>query len=418
MLPAAVVDRHIRVRYSALTPEEVKAAFAKPSTVDFNLAEAAHSRQDIDLIWGAVLTRFMSLASYRYGSDYLSVGRVQSPTLRLRRRPRARAARLRAGAVLGDQGDARARRRAVRGRARQGPLRHARGHARRPSTAPSVETAEVTGYKAEPRQDKPPAPFNTTALMSAASGAGMTPARAMRAAESLYLDGLISYPRTDNTVYPPSLDLHGSLRELCALAAGRGHRGAARRAGQAHAHARQEAHHRPPADLPGGRAQEGAQRRPGQGLRPRRAPLPRHAAAGGRHREPARRRAASARSRSWRTAAAWRRSGTSRSTRSTPPSATGRCRRCSRATRSRCSTCARRPRRRSRRPLRPGQAHREDGGARAGHQGHARRHHPAPLRPQLRARQPRRAHRARHGAHRRLRRGHGARRRSTSPPAR
>ncbi len=38
--------------------------------------------QDIDLIWGAVLTRFMSLASYRYGSDYLSVGRVQSPTLR------------------------------------------------------------------------------------------------------------------------------------------------------------------------------------------------------------------------------------------------------------------------------------------------------------------------------------------------
>ena len=50
MLPANVVDRHVRVRYSALTHEEVEAAFAKPSTVDFNLAEAAHSRQDIDLI--------------------------------------------------------------------------------------------------------------------------------------------------------------------------------------------------------------------------------------------------------------------------------------------------------------------------------------------------------------------------------
>jgi DNA topoisomerase-1 len=60
----------------------------------------------------------------------------------------------------------------------------------------------------------PPAPFNTTAMMSAASGLGVTPARAMRAAESLYLDGLISYPRTDNTVYPPSLDLHGSLNAL------------------------------------------------------------------------------------------------------------------------------------------------------------------------------------------------------------
>ena len=213
MLPAAVVDRHVRVRYSALTPEEVKAAFAKPSTVDFNLAEAAHSRQDIDLIWGAVLTRFMSLASYRYGSDYLSVGRVQSPTLRLvvdrelERRAFVPVPYWEIKATLEHDG---------------GPFDVAYARGRFDTEAAmeaafdgaQVETAEVTAYKAEPRQDKPPAPFNTTALMSAASGAGMTPARAMRAAESLYLDGLISYPRTDNTVYPASLDLHGSLREL------------------------------------------------------------------------------------------------------------------------------------------------------------------------------------------------------------
>ncbi len=213
MLPAAVVDRHIRVRYSALTPEEVKAAFAKPSTVDFNLAEAAHSRQDIDLIWGAVLTRFMSLASYRYGSDYLSVGRVQSPTLRLvvdrelERRAFVPVPYWEIKATLEHDGEpfevAHANGRFDALEDMEAALARAR-----------VETAEVTAYKAEPRQDRPPAPFNTTALMSAASGSGMTPARAMRAAESLYLDGLISYPRTDNTVYPPSLDLRGSLQEL------------------------------------------------------------------------------------------------------------------------------------------------------------------------------------------------------------
>jgi DNA topoisomerase-1 len=213
MLPAAVVDRHVRVRFSALTPEEVSAAFARPSTVDFNLAEAAHSRQDIDLIWGAVLTRFMSLASYRYGSDYLSVGRVQSPTLRLvvdrelERRAFVAVPYWEIKATLDHHGApfevAHASGRFDTQEAMETALERAR-----------VETAEVTAYKAEPRQDKPPAPFNTTALMSAASGAGMTPARAMRAAESLYLDGLLSYPRTDNTVYPPSLDLRGSLREL------------------------------------------------------------------------------------------------------------------------------------------------------------------------------------------------------------
>ena len=136
MLPAAVVDRHIRVRYSALTREEVEAAFAKPSTVDFNLAEAAHSRQDIDLIWGAVLTRFMSLASYRYGSDYLSVGRVQSPTLRLivdrelERRAFVPVPYWEIKATLD------ARRRHRRGGARQGPLRLARGHGDRARARP------------------------------------------------------------------------------------------------------------------------------------------------------------------------------------------------------------------------------------------------------------------------------------------
>ncbi|MBN2204129.1 MAG: DNA topoisomerase I [Thermoleophilia bacterium] len=214
MLPAAVVDRHHRARYSALTAEEVKAAFAKPSTVDFSLAEAAHSRQDIDLVWGAVLTRFMSLASYRYGSEFLSVGRVQTPTLRLvvdrelERRAFVPVPYWELGAVI---------------ETADGPLAvaHAGGRfddAEAAETAraraAAAEVAVVTGYKAQPRQVAPPPPFNTTALMSAASGVGVSPARAMRAAESLYLDGLISYPRTDNTVYPPSLDLKGSLHQL------------------------------------------------------------------------------------------------------------------------------------------------------------------------------------------------------------
>ena len=217
MLPAPVVDRHYRVRYSALTPEEVKAAFAKPSTVDFNLAEAAHSRQDIDLIWGAILTRFMSLASYRYGSDYLSVGRVQTPTLRLlvdrelERRAFEPVPYWEIKAVLDNQGDA-------------FEVAHAKGRfdsleaAEKALAGAQSDTAEVTGYKAQPRQVPPPPPFNTTALMSAASGVGVSPARAMRAAESLYLDGLISYPRTDNTVYPPSLDLRGSVKALAGWA--------------------------------------------------------------------------------------------------------------------------------------------------------------------------------------------------------
>ena len=213
MLPARVVDRHHRVRYSALTAAEVQAAFGKPTTVDFNLAEAAHSRQDIDLIWGAVLTRFMSLAAYRYGSDYLSVGRVQTPTLRLvvdrerERRAFVPVPYWELKALLERDGE-------------RLEVAHARGRfdtladAEAALAGATGERAVVTGYEAKPRPLPPPPPFNTTALMSAASGVGVSPARAMRAAESLYLEGLISYPRTDNTVYPASLDLRASLRVL------------------------------------------------------------------------------------------------------------------------------------------------------------------------------------------------------------
>jgi DNA topoisomerase-1 len=61
---------------------------------------------------------------------------------------------------------------------------------------------------------QPPSPFNTTAFTSAASGIGITPARAMRIAEDLYMDGFISYPRTDNTVYPDSLPVRELLRSI------------------------------------------------------------------------------------------------------------------------------------------------------------------------------------------------------------
>ena len=117
-----------------------------------------------------------------------------------------------------------------------------------------------------------------------------------------------------------------------ALAAGGRHGGPARRPGQAHAHARQEAHHRPPADLPGGRAQEGA----AAATRPRSTTWSPGASSPRCCRRPSSRASAwtssSAASRSWRTAAASPRWATSRSTRSTPPSATARCRRWSPAT--------------------------------------------------------------------------------------
>ncbi|MBR3409459.1 MAG: topoisomerase I, partial [Candidatus Methanomethylophilaceae archaeon] len=72
-----------RAKFSALTKGEVEAAFSDLADPDKKLADAAETRQIVDLSWGAVLTRLISLSSGQVGKNFMSVGRVQSPTLKL-----------------------------------------------------------------------------------------------------------------------------------------------------------------------------------------------------------------------------------------------------------------------------------------------------------------------------------------------
>ncbi|MCL5882873.1 MAG: DNA topoisomerase, partial [Actinobacteria bacterium] len=196
-----------RARYSALTAEEINRAFADTTELSIPLAQAGEARQDIDLIWGATLTRFISLATSRLGNQFLSVGRVQSPTLalivgrELERRAFTPVPYWQVFAELGSsQGDFTAQHKTDR-------FLDEKEAKAALASAGAAATGTVTAVKSTQKKLQPPAPFNTTAYTKAATSLGMSAARAIRLAEDLYLGGFISYPRTDNTVYPPSLDL-------------------------------------------------------------------------------------------------------------------------------------------------------------------------------------------------------------------
>ena len=213
-----------RARYSAFTKEEITHAFA--NLVDWTTIwpRAGASRQDIDLIWGAVLTRYLTLVKFAGYGNVRSSGRVQTPTLALivaRERERlafvpedywvirgAFDAGAAAGPTAGD-GELPSRRRMPRPASRRRPRRKPAWPAWRARCPPAWPPSRRSAARwRRPCRSTPPR------LMAAASAEGLSPARTMRIAESLYMDGYISYPRVDNTVYPSSLDLAETVQAI------------------------------------------------------------------------------------------------------------------------------------------------------------------------------------------------------------
>ncbi|PYB69125.1 DNA topoisomerase I [Thermoplasma sp. Kam2015] len=200
-----------RAKFSALTRNEIMDSFKNLIGVNYSLADAADARESIDLIWGSVLTRFFSVTTGRLGRSFLSAGRVQTPTL----------------AIIVDR-----EREIISFRPEPYWTLHVvfdkdgKFVARYPENIKDRNTAEnifnsingkngrVVSYRSRDESIRRPAPFSTTEFLREASRIGIMPSKAMSIAENLYMRGLISYPRTDNTVYPRSINLKAVLKKL------------------------------------------------------------------------------------------------------------------------------------------------------------------------------------------------------------
>ncbi|MBI5553506.1 MAG: DNA topoisomerase I, partial [Candidatus Diapherotrites archaeon] len=206
-----------RAYFSAIIRPDIEDSFQKLQSANEALADSADSRREVDLIWGAVLTRFFSIVSGKLGKDFLSIGRVQTPTLGLvvAREKERRAFKeedyWEMAALLSKNGQ-------------DFWAQHAKGRFSDESQAASARAhadsdfAQVREVSKKLRTLNRPEPFNTTAFLRAATLIGLNAADAMAQAESLYQKGFTSYPRTDNAVYPANLDLRKVLSELAQVA--------------------------------------------------------------------------------------------------------------------------------------------------------------------------------------------------------
>ena len=201
-----------RAKFSALTKGEVETAFENLTEPNEKLADAAEARQIIDLSWGAVLTRLISLSSGQVGKNFMSVGRVQSPTLKLlvdRHEEIEKFVPTPFWNIVGKFGML-----AFRGDHVDNPFWDKEKADAVLAKVEGATSGTVSSYDVETKEEYRPAPFDTTQMQVEANKIGIPPTTAMKLAEDLYTGGYISYPRTENTEYPRSLSLRAVLEKL------------------------------------------------------------------------------------------------------------------------------------------------------------------------------------------------------------
>ena len=202
-----------RAKFSSITNFEISNAFNNLNEVDYNLSYAGESRQEIDLAWGAVLTRFISLVSNKTGKDFLSIGRVQSPTLALLVEKEKEIIKFTPKTFW-----------KINAKLKKDELfdsTHIEGQFWDEDKVKKIfdrikdkKEAIIKKVDKKTNIEYPPSPFNTTSFLQAVSYLRIPTSKAMIIAEELYISGVISYPRTDNTVYPNSLNIEGILKKL------------------------------------------------------------------------------------------------------------------------------------------------------------------------------------------------------------
>jgi DNA topoisomerase-1 len=210
-------DSAKRMKYSTLTKEELEKSYdGLLPRLDFALIEAGKTRHELDWLYGVNLTRALTIAAKEWSGKYatLSTGRVQGPTLRfLVAREKAIKCfvptpywTLRAHLKLDGRVFEAMYEKEIIETKKEGEtvLKECKG------LEGVVKDIEVKRF-----QQMPPTPFDIGSLQSEAySLFGYTPRRTLDIAQRLYLDALISYPRTSSQKLPAAINYEEILRGL------------------------------------------------------------------------------------------------------------------------------------------------------------------------------------------------------------
>ena len=205
-----------RMVFSTLTKTDLIEAYENLSSLNFPMIEAGRMRHEIDWLYGINLTRALTLSIKRTAGWFkiVSTGRVQGPTLAFVAE-REREVNLFVPMPFWII--------QVTGKfdAHEIDLEYSKKRIDTKKNADSIvndlegKTGIVDTIKKRTLSQNPPVPFNLSGLQAEAyRHFAFRPSRTLILAQKLYLEALISYPRTSSQKIPKSVDVKAILKGL------------------------------------------------------------------------------------------------------------------------------------------------------------------------------------------------------------
>jgi DNA topoisomerase-1 len=201
-------SKALRMKFSTMTEEDLRKAYRSLSPqLDFSLVEAGKCRHELDWLYGINLSRLLTQSNLKQKRGYstLSTGRVQGPTLKfvVEREEEIQCFTPTPYWTI----DA-----AIECNSKIYTIDHEKDRLLSLADANIIiqdcknSLLTVEAIDSNTIQEESPHPFDLSNLQSEAfRHFGFTPIRTLSIAERLYLNGLISYPRTSSQVLPPDI---------------------------------------------------------------------------------------------------------------------------------------------------------------------------------------------------------------------
>ena len=199
-----------RMRFSALTPEELEEAYEERGPLDIGNALAGEARHMLDWYYGINLSRALMASIRSAGANQvMSIGRVQGPSLAIL----ARREKEISAFVPSPYWEVSCIAKNVRFENSGG--RFWKGEEAQAALDASKSPGTVKKIERRERQEPPQPPFDLTSLQVEAYRAlGFAPALTLELAQSLYEASLISYPRTSSQKLPARLNMKRIIEAL------------------------------------------------------------------------------------------------------------------------------------------------------------------------------------------------------------